>query len=576
MRGVGLPEQQGLYDPRFEHDACGVGFVADIHGRKSHRILEMALEVLVNMTHRGAAGADPLTGDGAGIIIQMPDAFLRQRCGEIDIQLPPLGDYGVGVFFLPKDMELRLACLRTTEKVVREEGQVVLGWRDVPINSVARIGFVAKSAEPVIRQLFIGLRDRPEGADENWFERRLYIIRRRIENAVVDYEDPDLKSFHIASLSSRTLLYKGMFLADQVAAYYEDLNAPEMVSAFAMVHQRYSTNTFPTWELAHPFRMIAHNGEINTLRGNINWMRAREAALSSQLFGEDIKKLFPIVPEGISDSASFDRAVEFLVLSGRSIAHAIMMLIPEAWESHTHMDPDRRAFYQYHDSMMEPWDGPAAVAFTDGRVIGATLDRNGLRPARYQVTRSGLCIMASEAGTITFPPEEEMINWRLQPGRMFVLDLEQGRIIDDQEIKAQIVGRQPYRQWIDENLLYLDRLADGTLPGPDPVPLRQRERIFGYTEEDVNLLLLPMVTDSQEAIGSMGSDTALPVLSDRPISLFSYFKQLFAQVTNPAIDPIREELVMSLFIQLGPVGNLLAEGPEHVQRLQLKQPILSN
>ncbi|MBF0136235.1 MAG: glutamate synthase large subunit [Magnetococcus sp. DMHC-1] len=576
MTQTGLPEKQGLYDPRFEHDACGVGFVADIHGRKSHRILEMALEVLVNMTHRGAAGSDPLTGDGAGIMIQMPDDFLRKRCSAINIQLPPPGEYGVGVFFLPKEVELRNACQRTTEIIVREEGQAILGWRDVPINSVARIGFVAKSAEPVIRQVFIGMHNRPESADDNWFERRLYVIRRRIENAVVDYEDPDLKSFHIASMSTRVLLYKGMFLADQVAAYYQDLNEPDMVSAFAMVHQRYSTNTFPTWELAHPFRMIAHNGEINTLRGNINWMRAREAALSSNLFGDDIKKLFPIIPEGISDSASFDRAVEFLVLSGRSVAHAIMMLIPEAWENHAHMDADRRAFYQYHDSMMEPWDGPAAVAFTDGRVIGATLDRNGLRPARYQVTRSGLCIMASEAGTITFPPEEELINWRLQPGRMFVLDLEQKRIIDDQEIKAQIIGRQPYRQWIEENLLYLDRLPDGPVPDPEALPLRQRQKIFGYTEEEVNLLMLPMVVEGQEATGSMGTDTALPVLSDRPISLFNYFKQLFAQVTNPAIDPIREELVMSLFIQLGPVGNLLAEGPEHVQRLQLKQPILTN
>ena len=572
----GLPKKQGLYDPRMEHDACGVGFVARINGEKSHDIVQMGLDVLVNLTHRGAVGADPLTGDGAGLLMQMPHAFFREICPGLGIPLPDEGDYGVGMIFLPKGESMRASCKRLIEKTVAEEGQVFLGWRRVPINAGARIGYTAKASEPAVRQLFVGVRNRPDDADDMWLERKLYVIRRRIENALRGYGGNEILAFHIASFSTRTLLYKGMFLADQVGDYYLDLSDERVVSAFAMVHQRYSTNTFPTWDLAQPFRMICHNGEINTLRGNINWMHAREEALSSPQFGSDIKKLFPIVPEGLSDSGSFDRALEFLVLTGRSLPHAMMMMIPEAWENHQHMDPDRRAFYRYHASMMEPWDGPAAVAFADGRYIGATLDRNGLRPARYLVTKSGLCIMASEAGTYTVPPSEELIQGRLRPGRMFVIDLQEGRIIEDEEIKNGIIHRQPYRKWVEEGLVNVENLAAGEPRDEEPEPLRSRQRIFGYTEEDLTVLLAPMAASGKEPTGSMGNDASLAVLSDRPVLLFNYFKQLFAQVTNPAIDPIREELVMSLFMQLGPVGNLLAETPEHVDRIRLDQPILTN
>ncbi|MBF0460419.1 MAG: glutamate synthase large subunit [Magnetococcales bacterium] len=572
----GLPDKQGLYDPLFEHDACGVGFVADISGKKSHDIIHMALEVLVNLTHRGATGADPLTGDGAGLLMQLPDAFLRAQCKRLRINLPPEGQYGVGMIFLPKDPNLQESYRRHVEQTITDEGQRLLGWRPVPISPDARIGYTAKASEPAIAQVFIGQGITPDHVDELWLERKLFIIRRRIENALLGYSKEDIKSFHIASMSTRTLLYKGMFLADQVAAYYPDLSEPTMVSAFAMVHQRYSTNTFPTWDLAHPYRMICHNGEINTLRGNINWMHAREAVLSSPLFGDGIKRLFPIVPEGISDSASFDRALEFLVLSGRSLPHAMMMMIPEAWENHKQMDPDRRAFYQYHGSIMEPWDGPAAVAFTDGRYIGATLDRNGLRPARYLITKKGLCIMASEAGTLAIPPEDEVRRGRIQPGRMFVIDLKQGRIIEDEEIKAEIVARQPYRKWVEENLIPIDSLPTGQESVAEAEPLRTRALLFGYTEEDIQLILAPMVQNGEEPVGSMGNDATLAVLSDRPVLLFNYFKQLFAQVTNPPIDPIREELVMSLFTQLGPTGNLLAETADHVRRVWLPQPVLTN
>ncbi|MBF0184992.1 MAG: glutamate synthase large subunit [Magnetococcales bacterium] len=576
MMQIGLPDKQGMYDPAQEHDACGIGFVANISGKKSHEIIRMALDVLVNLTHRGATGADPLTGDGAGILMQLPDAFLRAACKRLKITLPPEGQYGVGMLFLPKNAFLQETYRRHVEQVVSEEGQQLLGWRQVPISPDAQIGYIAKASEPAVFQVFVGQGLTPDNPDALWFERKLFVIRRRIENALLGYSKDETKSFHIASMSARTLLYKGMFLADQVSAYYPDLSEPAMVSAFAMVHQRYSTNTFPTWDLAHPFRMICHNGEINTLRGNINWMHARESVLDSPLFGEGIKRLFPIVPEGISDSASFDRALEFLVLSGRSLPHAMMMMIPEAWENHQQMDPDRKAFYQYHGSIMEPWDGPAAVAFTDGRYIGATLDRNGLRPARYLITKKGLCILASEAGTIPVSPEEEVHHGRLQPGRMFVIDLKEGRIIDDTEIKAEIVARKPYRQWVEENLIPIDRLPAGTASAVESEALSTRSHVFGYTEEDVHMILGPMVEGGEEPIGSMGNDAALAILSDRPVLLFNYFKQLFAQVTNPPIDPIREELVMSLFTQLGPTGNLLAETSDHVRRIGLPQPILTN
>ncbi|MBF0381504.1 MAG: glutamate synthase large subunit [Magnetococcales bacterium] len=573
---MGFPKKIGLYDPRHEHDACGVGFVANVNGQKSHEIIEMGLEVLNNLTHRGAVGADPLTGDGAGILMQLPDAFFQEEAKKLNIDLPKAGDYGVGMIFFPKDKALRESCVRLVEQMIAEEGQLLLGWRKVPVSVDARIGYTAKGAEPVMRQVFVGIRNAPESSDDLWLERKLFIIRRRIENAVLGYGVDETAAFHISSFSTRTLLYKGMFLAEQVGQYYPDLSNPTMVSAFSMVHQRYSTNTFPTWDLAQPFRMISHNGEINTLRGNINWMRAREAALSSPLFGDDIKKLFPIVPEGLSDSASFDRALEFLVISGRSLPQAMMMMIPEAWENHKQMDEERKGFYEYHASIMEPWDGPAAVAFADGRYIGATLDRNGLRPARYQVTKSGLCVMASEAGTLTFPPEETLLNGRLRPGRMFVIDLEEGRIIDDEEIKSSIISSKPYSKWAKEGLMPLENLAPGKPSKAETEPLLLRQKTFGYTEEDQHILLAPMALNGQEPTGSMGNDAAMAVLSERPVLVFNYFKQLFAQVTNPPIDPIREELVMSLRMQLGPVGNLLDESPSHVDRISLKQPILSS
>ncbi|MGN7612149.1 glutamate synthase large subunit [Magnetococcales bacterium HHB-1] len=576
MTKNGFPKATGLYNPRHEHDACGVGFVANIHGEQSHNIIKMGLRVLENLTHRGAAGSDPLTGDGAGILMQIPDTFLRNQCTDFKLPLPPIGEYGVGMIFLPKEPSLRASCCRVVEQVIAEEGQFILGWRDVPINPTSGIGYVAKASEPFVKQVFIGQNNRPENADPDWFERRLFMVRRRIENAVIGYDTEELKAFHIASLSSRTLLYKGMFLAAQLPDYYQDLLEADVISAFAMVHQRYSTNTFPTWDLAQPFRMIGHNGEINTLRGNINWMRAREAALSSEIFGKDIRKLFPIVPEGISDSASFDRALEFLVLSGRSLPHAMMMLIPEAWENHQHMSEKQKGFYEYHASMMEPWDGPAAVAFTDGRTIGATLDRNGLRPARYLLTKSGICVMASEDGTITFPPEEIQVNGRLQPGRMFIIDLEKKRIIDDKELKKEIVESQPYDEWVSENMIDLKNLPKGEKTPEEQESLKVRQKLFAYTEEDLHTLLGPMAVNGQEPVGSMGNDAALAVLSNRPVLLFNYFRQLFAQVTNPPIDPIREELVMSLYMQLGPVGNLLEETPDHAKRLRLKNPILTD
>ncbi|MBF0284620.1 MAG: glutamate synthase large subunit [Magnetococcales bacterium] len=575
MSQTGFPDKQGLYDPRLERDACGVGFVANIKGEKSHDILQMGLTVLKNLTHRGGVGSDPLTGDGAGILFQIPDAFFRAVCPVRGIHLPPAGEYGVGMVFLPKEEQMRVSCARMVEQIIAEEGQILLGWRDVPVNPSARIGFTARAGEPVIRQVFIGARNKPEDADPDWLERKIYVIRRRIENGVMGYQSKDARQFYVASLSTRTIVYKGLFLAEQVPDFFPDLSDERMTTAMAMVHQRYSTNTFPTWELAQPFRVVCHNGEINTLRGNINWMRAREAALSSPLFGEDLKRLFPIVREGLSDSASFDRALEFLVLSGRSLPHAMMMMIPEAWENHQQMDEERKGFYEFHASLMEPWDGPAAMAFTDGRIIGATLDRNGLRPARYQVLTNDLVVMASEAGTLTFPPEQVVTNGRLRPGRMFLIDMEQGRIVEDEEIKQQIVSRQPYGQWVRDELVTLDQLP------PQPPSCRSGEsllkcqQMFGYTEEDIHAVLTPMAAGGEEPVGSMGNDAPLAVLSDRPTLLFSYFKQLFAQVTNPPIDPIREELVMSLYVQLGPVGNLFQEGPEHVRRLKLTSPMLT-
>jgi glutamate synthase domain-containing protein 2/glutamate synthase domain-containing protein 1/glutamate synthase domain-containing protein 3 len=566
--------KQGLYDPAFERDACGVGFVVDIKGRKSHDLVQKGLQVLVNLTHRGATGCDPCTGDGAGILIQIPHAFFTKESAKLGIRLPGAGAYGVGMIFLPRDAEKRIACERIVAETVAAEGQILLGWRDVP-RDVSKIGEMAAEVEPVIRQVFIG-RGRNAG-DAHAFERKLYVIRRLVERRIQALGDPELGAFHIPSLSARTIVYKGLLLAHQIRGYYEDLTDPTLTTALALVHQRYSTNTFPTWDLAHPYRYIAHNGEINTLRGNRNWMRARQAILRSDLLGDDLKKLFPILTETGSDSATFDNALEFLVLSGRSLPHAVMMLIPEAWEGNAAMDEDKRAFYEYHGCLTEPWDGPASIAFTDGVRIGAVLDRNGLRPSRYLVTRDDFVVMASETGVLPIEPEDVAHKGRLQPGRMFLIDTALGRIVDDAELKEDISTRRPYRQWVEANRVRLEDLG----PAPplfhsNPETLVQRQQVFGYTREDLRILMAPMASNGEEAIGSMGDDTALAALSNRPRMLFDYFKQLFAQVTNPAIDPIREELVMSLRSTLGTERNILDETPEHARLIALDHPILRN
>ena len=570
-----LPPKQGLYDPAQERDACGVGFIAHIEGIKSHAIVRQGLQILDNLTHRGAVGADPRAGDGAGILIQIPDQFLRDQCLHLGIELPASGVYGVGMIFLPQSDRVRSACEALIEETITEEGQQLLGWRDVPTDN-AGLGESVKLVEPVTRQVFIA-----PGAncDElEAFERKLFVIRKRVENAVHRSEWEGRETFYIPSLSSRTLVYKGMLLANQVDAYYPDLKDERLTSALALVHQRFSTNTFPSWDLAHPFRMIAHNGEINTLRGNINWMAARRHSMKSNLFGEDLEKIWPLIAEGQSDSACFDNALELLVAGGYSLAHAMMVLIPEAWAGNPLMDETRRAFYEYHAALMEPWDGPAAVAFTDGRKIGATLDRNGLRPARYVITEDGLVVMASEMGVLDIPDSRIVKKWRLQPGKMFLIDLEQGRIIDDKELKDELATAQPYRKWLDDAQILLKNLpAAAQENGGDPNTLLDRQQAFGYTEEDLRMLLTPMAVAGQEAVGSMGADNPLAVLSSRPKPLFNYFKQNFAQVTNPPIDPIREELVMSLVSLIGPRPNLLGlhDSGTH-KRLEVHQPILTN
>ncbi|HYE36562.1 glutamate synthase large subunit [Methylocaldum sp.] len=570
-----IPAKQGLYDPRNEHDACGVGFIAHIKGQKSHDIVCKGLEILRNLTHRGAVGADPLAGDGAGILIQTPDAFLRDECSALDIALPDYGYYGVGMLFLPRTPEHRATCETIVEDFIRAEGQTVIGWRDVPVDSSA-LGESVKAIEPVIRQVFVG---RSESCkDQDAFERKLFVIRKQIDKRIRDLNLAEGKMFYIPSFSSRTLVYKGMLLADQVGVFYRDLGDEKMVSALALVHQRFSTNTFPTWDLAHPFRMIAHNGEINTLRGNINWMAARRHSMSSEILGEDLDKIWPLIADGKSDSASFDNALELLVMGGYSLVHAMMLLIPEAWAGNPLMDENRRAFYEYYSALMEPWDGPAAVAFTDGRQIGATLDRNGLRPARYLITDDDTVVMASEMGVLTIPEHKIVKKWRLQPGKMFLIDLEQGRIIDDGEIKSELANREPYQQWLNDTQIQLEKLpAEVAAMPPDSQTLLDRQQAFGYTQEDIKFFLTPMALSGQEPVGSMGIDAALAVLSSRSRLLYDYFKQGFAQVTNPAIDPIREELVMSLVSHIGPRPNLLAlhNGGSH-KRLEVHQPILTN
>jgi glutamate synthase (NADPH/NADH) large chain/glutamate synthase (ferredoxin) len=568
----GLPPKQGLYDPQNEHDACGIGFVANVKGNKTHKIVEQGLEVLRNLAHRGAVGCDPCTGDGAGIQIQVPHEFLKRTCGDLGIRLPESGEYGVGMVFLPQEPGQRLHCEALMERVIREEGQRLLGWRDVPAKE-DQIGAVAKKCMPAIRQIFI----ERDILSESQFERKLYVIRRRVEKAIHESAISDRESFYIPSLSCNTLVYKGLLLPEQMPLFYPDLADQTVISSLALVHSRFSTNTFPTWPRAHPYRYICHNGEINTLKGNINWMRARQGRLSSDLFGEDIEKLFPIIGEGESDSACFDNALEFLVMGGRSLPHAMMMLIPEAWSGNADMDLDLRGFYEYHAAMMEPWDGPAAVLFTDGKVIGAALDRNGLRPGRYVVTHDDFVVMSSEAGVLNFRPEEVLTKGRLQPGKMFLVDTSQGRIIYDEEIKNKMASRKPYRDWVASKRINIEDLPEPfNVLQPDHVTLRERQQAFGYTIEDLKMLMTPMAVTGEEATGSMGNDTPLAVLSAHPQPLFKYFKQLFAQVTNPPIDPIREQLVMSLATNIGPKANLLSETPESCRRIKVPQPILTN
>ncbi len=571
----GLPAAQGLYRPEQEHDACGVGFVAHIKGHKSHAVIQQALKILENLDHRGAVGADELMGDGAGILIQIPDQLYREEMAAQGVTLPQPDDYGVAMVFLPKETASRLACERELERAVRDEGQVVLGWRDVPVDRDMKMSPAVRACEPVIRQLFIG-----RGHDimvPDALERKLYVIRKTASHAIQRMQLAHGQEYFVPSISVRTVVYKGLLLANQVGLYYRDLADTRAVSALALVHQRFSTNTFPAWPLAHPYRMIAHNGEINTVKGNFNWLRAREGAMSSAVLGEDLGKLYPIVYEGQSDTATFDNCLELLVMSGYSLAHAMMIMIPEAWEQHADMDESRRAFYEYHAALMEPWDGPAAVAFTDGRQIGATLDRNGLRPARYLITDDNMVILASEAGTLPIPEHRIVKKWRLQPGRMLLIDLQQGRIIEDEEIKSQLANAHPYPQWIERLRLKLDDLpalkADD-LPEPS-ASLLDRQQAFGWTQEDFKFILEPMAKNGEEAIGSMGNDAPLTVLSDRPKPFYNYFRQMFAQVTNPPIDPIREQMVMSLVSFIGPKPNLLdINNVNPPLRLEISQPVL--
>jgi glutamate synthase (NADPH) large chain len=566
-------EQQGLYDPAYEHDSCGVGFVVDIKGRRSHAIVRKALQVLINLLHRGACGCEPNTGDGAGILVQMPDRFLRRECARLGLTLPVVGEYGAGLVFLPREPLQADKVRALLHSIVEEEGQCLLGWRDVPTDD-HMLGASARSVEPTIKQVFVGRG--PGVRDRAQFERKLYVIRRLFEKAIVGLDIPDRTFAYVPSLSCNTLIYKGMLSADQIETMYPDLVDPDMESALALVHQRFSTNTFPSWPLAHPYRYVAHNGEINTLRGNINWMRAREALCRSAVLGDDLKKVLPVTREGLSDTATFDNVLEFLVMNGRSLPHAILMMIPEPWQNHESMSPTRRAFYEFHASLMEPWDGPASIAFTDGTVIGAVLDRNGLRPSRYYVTTDGLVIMASEVGVLDIPPEQIALKERLHPGKIFLVDTAQGRIIDDEEIKAQLAAEHPYADWLRDNVVRLADLPEQPLPASDHDTVLARQIAFGYTHEDLRLVLAPMAKAGEEPIGSMGTDTALAVLSNRPRPLYDYFKQLFAQVTNPPLDQIREELVTSMESTVGPEGNLLMPTPESCRQIVIPDPVLSN
>ncbi|WP_430407234.1 glutamate synthase central domain-containing protein [Hydrogenophaga sp.] len=584
-------QQHGLYDPAQEHDACGVGFVAHIKGEKSHAIVKQGLKILENLDHRGAVGADKLMGDGAGLLIQLPDALYREEMAAQGVNLPPAGEYGVGMIFMPKEHASRLACEQEMERAVAAEGQVLLGWRDVPVNKDMPMSPTVREKEPVIRQVFIG-----RGNDvivQDALERKLYVIRKTASAAIQRLQLTHSKEYYVVSMSSRTVVYKGLLLADQVGTYFLDLDDERCVSALGLVHQRFSTNTFPEWPLAHPYRYVAHNGEINTVKGNYNWMKAREGVMTSPVLGEDLKKLYPISFASQSDTATFDNCLELLTMAGYPLAQAVMMMIPEPWEQHTTMDERRKAFYEYHAAMMEPWDGPASIVFTDGRQIGATLDRNGLRPSRYCITDDDFVIMGSESGVLPVPENKIVRKWRLQPGKMFLIDLEQGRMIDDEELKANLANGKPYKQWIDNLRIRLDDVEtpvagesaqeqriSATEPQTSGVEnfapdLLDRQQAFGYTQEDIKFLMSPMAANGEEGIGSMGNDSPLAVLSDKNKPLYNYFKQLFAQVTNPPIDPIREAIVMSLVSFIGPKPNLLDINQVNPpMRLEVSQPVL--
>ncbi len=567
-------QKQGLYDPWFEHDGCGVGVVADIKGRRSHRVVRQSLEVLVNLGHRGAQGADPKTGDGAGILLQMPHRLFQRECAKLGIDLPEPGRYGVGMVFLPQDPEERALCKRLFEDAIGDEGQRVLGWREVPVDPDA-IGADARKVQPCIQQVFVGAGS--DTADEAHLGRKLYVIRKRVENAVAESGIASADTFYVCSLYTTRIVYKGLLMADQVSGFYRDLNDPELESSFCLVHSRFSTNTLGSWKLAHPYRLLAHNGEINTLRGNINWMVAREAAFSSPLFGDDMQKLFPVITPGQSDTASIDNALELLLATGRSLPHCMMMLVPEAWGDGVDMYPEKRAFYNYHASLMEPWDGPALLVFTDGVRIGAILDRNGLRPFRYLVTKDDTLVMASEVGVLDIPPEDVMFKARLQPGRMFLVDPSQGRIVGDDEIKRELSTSKPYARWLADNVVTLDQLAaPPKAPCRDGATLLVQQKAFGYTLEDLSIILQPMASTGAEPVGSMGNDAPLAVLSDKPQLVFNYFKQMFAQVTNPPLDAIREELVTSTVSFVGRQRNLFEETPEHCRQLRLDEPVVTS
>jgi glutamate synthase (NADPH/NADH) large chain len=579
------PTKQGLYDPQHEHDACGVGFLVDVEGRKSNKLVKDAVTVLRNLGHRGACGCEENTGDGAGILLQTPDAFLRKVTAKLNFALPPAGQYGAGLVFLPTDPAARSLCESLVEKAVTDAGQKLLGWRDVPSDN-SMLGATAVRSQPILRQVFVarGKLDSDAGADAGaCFERRLYLVRRMAENLVARSEDPRLapaqkELFYICSLSWKTLLYKGMLTAEQLDDFFPDLNDPAMESALAIVHSRFSTNTFPSWARAHPYRTIAHNGEINTLRGNVNWMSARESQLSSPLFGDDIEKIKPVIDQTGSDSAMLDNVLELLVLGGRELPHAVMMMVPEPWNKHESMSAERKAFYEYHSCLMEPWDGPAAICFTDGVQIGTVLDRNGLRPLRYYVTKDGLVVMASEAGVLPdIPPEKVANKGRIQPGRMFLVDTAQKRIISDDEIKNRYASEHPYARWLQDNMIRTSDLPTGAAAiEPDHETLEIRQEAFGYTAEELSKLVQPMAESAAEAIGSMGTDTPLAVLSNRPQPLFNYFKQLFAQVTNPPVDAIREEIIMAIETSIGPERNLFDPKPESARQIELRTPVLFN